>query len=110
MDRNTLTGLVLIFIVIASSVFFLKPSQEEINRERLLQDSLALVRDGVSPVEQPQADAMTPTLPDSIALSGPFGGALAGKERLVTLENELIKVNINTKGGRVESVELKNET
>lgn len=109
MDRNTLTGLVLIFIVIASSVFFLKPSQEEINRERLLQDSLALVRDGVSPVEQPQAN-VTPTLPDSIALSGPFGGALAGEERLVTLENELIKVNINTKGGRVESVELKNET
>lgn len=109
MDRNTLTGLVLIFIVIASSVFFLKPSQEEINRERLLQDSLALVRDGVQPAEQNQAEA-TSALPDSIALSGPFGGAIVGEDRIVTLENELIKVNLSTKGGRVESVEIKNET
>lgn len=110
MDRNTLTGLVLIFIVIASSVFFLKPSQEEINRERILQDSLALVRDGVPPVEQTPSDAQAAQLPDSIALSGPFGSALTGEERLITLENELIKVNISTKGGRVESVEVKNET
>lgn len=109
MDRNTLTGLVLIFIVIASSVFFLKPSQEEINRERLLQDSLALVRDGVQPAQQAQAD-VAPALPDSIALSGPFGGAIVGEERIITLENELIKVNLSTKGGRVESVEIKNET
>ncbi len=109
MDRNTLTGLVLIFIVIASSVFFLKPSQEQINRERLLQDSLALVRDGVQPAQQTQADT-TPAMPDSIALSGPFGGALVSEERIITLENELIKANISTKGGRVESVEIKNET
>lgn len=109
MDRNTLTGLVLIFIVIASSVFFLKPSQEQINRERLLQDSLALVRDGVQPAQQAQADA-APVMPDSIALSGPFGGALVREDRIITLENELIKANISTKGGRVESVEIKNET
>lgn len=112
MDRNTLIGFVLIFVIIASSVYWMQPSQEEINRERRLQDSLALVRAGEQPVQQPTPDTTAiaaASIPDSTVLSGPFGGAIAGEERLVTLENELMKVNISSKGGRVASVELKNK-
>ncbi len=47
---------------------------------------------------------------DSTALAGPFGSAIQGEERLITLENELIRAQISTKGGRVKSVELKGET
>lgn len=109
MDRNTLTGLVLIFIIIAGSVFLMKPSDEEIKRERLLQDSLARARAGVEQVTaDTTAGTTTPTV-DSATLSGPFGGALVGQEKTIVLENEYIKASISTKGGRVKSVELKDQ-
>src|SRR5690606_3780727 len=115
MDRNTLTGLVLIFVIIAGSFYLLQPSEEEIKRERQLQDSLASARAGIENVTPQTADtletaqaAATPLI-DSTLLSGPFGQAIAGEERIVTLENEHIKATISTKGGRIKSVELKDE-
>lgn len=110
MDRNTLIGLVLIFVIIGASVFLMKPSEEEIKRERQLQDSLALVRAGIEPAVQDTAftEASAPVL-DSTILSGPFGGATVGEERIITLENEFIKAHISTKGGRVKTVEIKGE-
>src|SRR5690606_37175322 len=100
MDRNTLIGLVLIFVIIGASVFLMKPSEEEIKRERQLQDSLALVRAGVTPTIQDtaKADAAIPAL-DSTILKGPFGGAIAGEEEIITVENEFIKAHISTLGG-----------
>src|SRR3546814_1125382 len=46
---------------------------------------------------------------DSALLSGPFGSALDGEEQLITLENEVLKLTLSTRGGRIASVELKNE-
>ncbi|WP_257668740.1 membrane protein insertase YidC [Parapedobacter tibetensis] len=110
MDRNTLIGLVLIFIIIGASVFLMKPSEEELKRERQLQDSLARSRAGIEKVDQDtSAITETTTVLDSTILSGPFGGATAGSERIVTLENEYIKANISTKGGQVKSVEIKGQ-
>jgi len=112
MDRNTLTGLVLIFAIIAASVFLLKPSDEAIKKERELQaarknDTEQVVADASNGADSTLVSQEA--VVDSTAMVGPFGGALAGEERSVTLENELIKVNLTTKGGRVKSVELKNE-
>lgn len=112
MDRNTLTGLVLIFVIIAGSFYLLQPSDEEIKRERQLQDSLANTRNAIENVSQNGTDtaaaANTPVI-DSVLLSGPFGQAIDGEDRIVTLENENIKATISTKGGRIKSVELKDE-
>jgi YidC/Oxa1 family membrane protein insertase len=111
MERKTITGLILMFVIIAASVFLMKPSEEEINKERELQ---AAKKAGKTEQVDATADstlqqaAAAPTL-DSLQLAGPFGRALAGEERIVTLENEVMKVAISTKGGRVKSVELKNE-
>ena len=112
MDRNTLTGLVLIFVIIAGSFYLLQPSDEEIKRERQLQDSLARGRAGIEKVDTDTTALTTTAVPelDSALLSSPFGRASIGDERLVTLENEYIKATVSTKGGRVKSVELKGET
>lgn len=110
MDRNTLTGLVLIFVIIAGSFYLLQPSDEEIKRERQLQDSLARARGGIEKVDIDTTALTTPTPElDSALLNSPFGRASIGEERLVTLENEHIKATVSTKGGRVKSVELKDE-
>ena len=112
MDRNTLSGLVLIFVIIAGSFYLLQPSDEEIKREQQLQDSLANARAGIENVSgdsSQTAAADAATVIDSTLLNGPFGQAIAGEERTVTLENEHIKATISTKGGRIASVEVKDE-
>src|SRR5690606_27359731 len=118
MDRNTLIGLILIFVIIGGSVFLLKPSEEELKKERELQAAKAQVEQLIS-----SGDSTTAAVPfvdslnmnpaqaiDSVRLAGPFGSALFGQEQLYTLENELMKVTLTNKGGRVKSVELKGQT
>ncbi|MDF3077661.1 MAG: rane protein insertase YidC [Sphingobacteriaceae bacterium] len=110
MDKNTFTGLFLILIILVGSTFLMKPNDQELKREKFVQDSIANSKSGknlapVAKINKP-AQTQTPSL-DSAQLKGPFGGAMAGTDQAVTLENEHIKVNISTKGGRVKSVLLK---
>ncbi|GAA4794629.1 membrane protein insertase YidC [Olivibacter ginsenosidimutans] len=114
MDRNTFTGLFLIMLILAGSVFFLKPSEEEIKKEQQLQDSIARVKsteqkkkpiDSLSAAQQSVEASMV----DSTVLAGPFGQTKVGAAETVTLENEYIKANISTKGARVTAVEVKGE-
>lgn len=101
------------FVIIAASVFLMKPSEEEIKKERELQaarnaGAQVEMTTGADSLAGAAAASAGPRL-DSAQLAGPFGGTLTGAERLITMENELIKVTLSTKGGRVKSVELKGE-
>jgi len=110
MDRNTFTGLFLILIIIVGSTYLLKPSQEQVNREKQTQDSIAAVAKAkINSVSHPDTTKkiQQKSVVDTAALKGPFGAARVGNNQIVTLENEYLKVNISTKGGRIESVELK---
>ena len=109
MDRNTFTGLFLILIILVGSTYLLKPSEEDIKRERLVQDSLARIKSGET-VPKPVPSGSKPhktVITDSAAIKGPFGAAVQGSNQPVILENDLIKVTISPKGGRIESVQLK---
>src|SRR5690606_30875006 len=113
MDRNTFTVLFRIMIILAGSVFIMKPSEEEIKKEQQLQDSIAQAK---SPETKKTTDSLfaaqqglEASTVDSTQMSGPFGGAKVGNEELISLENEFIKATISTKGGRVKSVEVKGE-
>lgn len=108
MDKNTFSGLFLILLILIGFTYFTKPSDEEIKRERIVQDSLALVKKNQAKPAQMQAKASDqPAAIDSSLLRGPFGAANQGTAGTVVLENENIKVSLNTKGGRIASVELK---
>lgn len=116
MDRNTLIGLVLIFAIFAGSFYLMKPSEEEIKKEQLLQDSIAnakLNKNNLNDIgavgKEEQFNEVTAEA-DSALLSQPFGAARKGDEEIITLENDVLKVQITNIGGRVKSVELKGET
>lgn len=112
MDRNTFTGLFLIFVILVGSTYFLKPNEAQIQHEKFVQDSLARVKAGkpakaaTFSAEKTNQPVAAPVI-DSATLKGPFGAATAGNEESIILENEKIKVSISTKGGAIRSVLLK---
>lgn len=119
MDRNTIIGLVLIFILLLVWQQFMAPSPEEIKEQQRLQDSIALVQqreDSLRLIEQQNAPAgeQAPAQePDSLrqlknqSEFGPFAPAASGEDKELVLENELFKITFSTKGGRIREVELK---
>ncbi|HEY0898626.1 MAG TPA: membrane protein insertase YidC [Sphingobacteriaceae bacterium] len=114
MDRNTFTGLFLILVILVGSTFLMKPSDEELKRERQVQDSIAQAKKGQPAKSQDftanrKTDTVAQATPiDSALLKGPFGAARAGVNQPVVLENDLLKIYISPKGGRIATVELKN--
>ncbi len=120
MDRNQVAGLLLIGAILIGFSIFNQPSPEELMAMKHRRDSIEQVEKklqapvaAAKPIATTTASVIDSTLSDSaqavIATSqfGSFASAASGKEELVTLENELIKVTLTTKGGRVKEVLLK---
>jgi YidC/Oxa1 family membrane protein insertase len=110
MDKNTITGFVLIVLIMLGSYFLLKPSDADIKKEQLLQDSIKRAKAATAVVKtnKPDTSKKAVTLVDSALRKIPFGIATVGNEQFVTLENQELRVKLSTRGGRVYSVELKN--
>ncbi|KAA6302005.1 MAG: Membrane protein insertase YidC [Candidatus Ordinivivax streblomastigis] len=122
MDKNTLIGFVLIFLVIIGFSYFNQPSKEQIAARQRYNDSIAIVQRAqadaavkVLEVEQ-QAQSAVIALPDSVRQAemldkyGSFGVSSEGTEEVVTLENDLMEIRLTTKGGYICSARLKNYT
>jgi len=126
MDRQSVIGLFLIGLILIGFSIFNAPSEEELAEMRRQQDSLALAEEkalqqDVLAKKQQSSQAVTPdALPvvDSLTTDsarnayftdayGLFAQAAAGKEDLITIENEVMKIEFTTRGGRVRAVELK---
>lgn len=123
MDRNTIYGFVLIFAILIGWQIYNQPSEEELKAQKRRNDSIAAI-DSVANVKAAQAKAALilqakkdsiaiATLPDSVKAKqdsvkfGTFASAANGVERVITLENEKIKVDVSTKGANIKRVELK---
>ncbi len=121
MDRNTIIGLTLIFILFIVWQQFVSPTAEEIEAEQRQQDSLAMVEqerlDSLARLSDVQEDTIVTAdtqIPDSVQSArlegayGPFALAAQGSEEQYTLENDLFIITFSNKGGRIVKVELKN--
>lgn len=124
MDKNTIIGLTLLFVLFMIWQQFLTPSAAELEAEQRRQDSLAqLVQDSLEQLETEQVAAITsnetiasnPTQESDslkdirlIAEFGPFAAAASGEEELHTLENDVLSVVFSTKGGIIKEATLKN--
>lgn len=117
MDRNSIIGLSLIFVILVTFAYFNRPSEDEMRAAQRQRDSLAMVQlreDSAARtivIKNEQMDSLKAHA-DSAALQGSFGNFAAfaaGTEQFTTLENENLKVTLTNKGGRIYSVELKNQ-
>lgn len=120
MDKNTLIGFALIFVLLIVWQQFNMPSQEELERQEQIQDSIEQAQQlAEAEIAKPE-ETTTLTVQDEIAalpdslkeeklsgLFGPFSSAGSGEEKLITVENELMTLVLTNKGGRIKEVILK---
>ncbi|MES2591946.1 MAG: membrane protein insertase YidC [Bacteroidota bacterium] len=126
MDKNSIFGLLIIGAILIGWMFLTKPSPEELAKQQQQHDSIVHFQEQAEQAKaiskQPagnQTIAAGPTDSASVAndsvLSilkkqayGDFAEASTGENKTITIENEVMKVSVFSKGGRIASVQLKN--
>ncbi|MDA3820578.1 MAG: membrane protein insertase YidC [Candidatus Delongbacteria bacterium] len=137
MDKQSIIGLIVIAVLLIGFSIFTQPSKEE-REERLrkrdsiiqaeqhadslkkaemlekekMADSIEEAKDSIGALE---SDIQTNTTVNEVVnddeLRKNFGimaDAARGTSKIITLENDRIKLKFNTKGGKIHSAELKN--
>ena len=123
MDKKSLIGLGLIAAILGVWLYLSGPTKEQIARNKVIKDSIALAQRKLELIESAKIAAGQVVVQDSIrqkpvssdsakaadVLSNyrDFAPALSGKTQTFTIENENIKATISNKGGVIEKVELK---
>ena len=120
MDRNSIIGIALIVLILVIFSVMNKPSQEEIEAAKRKQDSIELVRQQIAEQELIEQKIMQEAVKtnDSVAGTedksaelrdkyGSFSTSVEGENKFFTLENDLVKIQVAAKGGRIFSVQLK---
>jgi len=129
MDRNTITGLVLIFAILIGYSIWMTPSKEEreANQQRIdsisqvmqTQDSLdrliqkervkhdSVVKAQSEPSTAPQEESTEIISSEDRDKLGAFANSSKGEDKVYYMENELQRIGISSKGGKIVSVQLK---
>ena len=121
MDKNTWIGFLLIAAIIVGFTLLTRPSKEEIAERQRYNDSIALVQQMEFEAQQISAaiaaereqQAQTTNQQSQITndqlplVFGPFAPSAKGESKEIVLENNKVKLFIDTKGGRIARAELK---
>ncbi len=119
MDRNTILGLLLIFLLFIGYSWWSAPSKEELAAKKT-QDSIELVQQKIdtnlrlNPSQSAAKDSLRKQ-EDSLKSTpevlhnelGSFANAAKGEDKDYIIENDLIKLTVSAKGGRIAQVQLK---
>lgn len=110
MDRNTIVGLVLIFVILIGFSYLTRPNEEQLKRIQEQRDSITRVEAErmAQAVEQEKKDFELSQQTDSLKIpSNAIFAQDSLKEEIITLENNKIRLQLSTKGGRIVNVDLK---
>lgn len=121
MDKNTVIGFTLIAIILIGFGYLNRPSQEEIEQRKRYNDSIAAVQAAeeakIIAAEEAhnQAILLQQTAQDTTNrqqqiqnVFGTFAPAAIGNDTTWTIETQLLKLKLASKGGSIREVELKN--
>ncbi|MDR1761139.1 MAG: membrane protein insertase YidC, partial [Bacteroidales bacterium] len=123
MDRNTILGSVLIGVLVIGYFFITKPSEEDVQRQRHFNDSIQLVESNKRLQQQVEenlraaiADSLQNAMAgnDSIANAqtqkefGVYATSANGEEKITTLANKYITLQLSNKGGKPHCILLNN--
>lgn len=110
MDKNTITGLVIIFLILIGFSYFNRPSEEQL-REIRRRDSIANVEQRKMELADRQQRENQNLSAGENPISANRGDTIfvqdSTSDRIITLENDKVKLHISTRGGRICYVDLK---
>ena len=116
MDRNTVIGFSLIFLILIGYYWYTAPTPEQQAAFQRQQDSLAKVeatKSAPAPASASAADASAQSTPaaDSALVNtlGVMATQLKGESQFITLKSQKLQVDIRTKGGSIGRVVLNNQ-
>jgi YidC/Oxa1 family membrane protein insertase len=122
LDKRSLIGLGLIAAILGLWLWMSGPTEEQMARNKRIKDSISLVKeqtqatelakvaaiqkkqDSLKPLSQVSDSALTAQTNDYYK---DFSAAAKGTSENFVIENDLVKATINSKGGQIEKVELK---
>lgn len=108
MDKNTITGLVLIGALLVGFSFLSRPNEEQLAAQKKYYDSIAVVQQQEEALKAKATAALANEKEEaSIDSTSLFRQALQGKEAFTTIENNLVQITLDNKGGRIYSALLK---
>ncbi|MBO4568251.1 MAG: membrane protein insertase YidC [Bacteroidales bacterium] len=122
MNKNSVIGIILIIGILVGWSIWMTPSKEEIarqreyqdsiyraNRERYIQDSIRFVEAQRAAEQQEVAQLGNNEMSDAVMRDkyGVFATTATGEEQLYTIENDVMKMTLTSKGAFVKTVELK---
>ena len=122
MNKNSVIGIILIIGILVGWSIWMTPSKEEIarqreyqdsiyraNRERYLQDSIRFVEAQRAAEQQEVAQLGNNEMSDAVMRDkyGVFASTATGEEQFYTIENDVMKMTLTSKGAFVKTVELK---
>ena len=120
MNKNTLIGTVLMCLIFMAMVWTSQPSAEQLEAQRRAQDSIARLQTeaiensmnaGKAASEEPQ-DSLALAQADSIKQAlrqqkyGNIAAAATGEEKIINLSNNVLSVDISSKGGVLQKATL----
>ena len=110
MDKNTITGLILIAIVFIGFTWWSTPSDEEVKAQKELvakQEAAKKQTDKAkaAAIQAQKAKVIQQTIEDTTAL---FHKALQGVPQHIVLSNSHVELTLNSKGATVEKALIKN--
>lgn len=109
MDKNTITGLVLIGVLLVAFSFLSRPSEEQQAAWDRYRDSVALVQQQEAALKAKTEAALANNESNALATdsSSLFFNAIQGTDSLISIQNNVAEITLATKGGRVYSAMLK---
>jgi len=106
MDRNTIIGFVLLGVLLFTYLFTATKNNQQLERQRLREaDSVAAIKKQQEALHVTQ-DSVKVKVATGDSLTG-FNKAIGGTEKLLTVENNLLKIVFSNKGGQPREVVLK---
>lgn len=108
MDKNTITGFILMALVVIGFSWYSQPSEEERRLMQAKQDSIAAVEKqkaelAANEKKQIQAKQAAEQVADSNAI---FFAQRQGQEQEIVLKNNKVKVTLSTLGGTIQNAEI----
>jgi len=126
MDKNTIAGFLLIALVVIGFSLFNRPSEEDLAKEQQYKDSIQQVQARQAELESQIQDSIPQPVKEESTVNNFFGTHSSQpsdststdsvtviekseiiEEKIVSLENELLKIDFSTKGAQMVSAQLK---